>query len=60
MVVLLGPVRAVHEPLVAQVPFAAAEEDIWTLLLLHALIAAKIFGRKETISIRTSHKAFQN
>lgn len=42
MVVLLGPVRSVHELLVAQVPFAAAEVDVRTLLLLHALTAAKV------------------
>lgn len=34
----IWPVGGVQEPLVAHVAFAAAEEDIGTLLLLHALV----------------------
>lgn len=41
MVGLRGHFRGVQEPLVAHVPFAAAEENVGTLLPLHALVTEK-------------------
>lgn len=40
-VALRGRLRDVQEPLVAHVAFAAAEEDVGTLLPLHTLITAE-------------------
>lgn len=43
-VALRGRFGSVQEPLVAHVAFAAAEENIGTLLLLHTLVTAEDTG----------------